>query len=153
MFEFCKRIPIFCYQQNKCNLHWPTKIWCITNITLFCAFFPPRTVISISLAKTRSSSGPVRWLTWRNCALTSCAWLVSTSRRQSAAGWPAKSTSGWENPPSPFRDMYEVTRHAGTWTLKNSRIMWLEAIENVNFFFCQLCQVSAKNQSSHCHSA
>lgn len=95
---------------------------------------PPRTVTSISLAKTRSSSGLVRWLTWRNCALTSCAWLVSIFRKQSAAGWLAKSISGWENQPSPFRDIYEVTRHAGMWILNNSRITWLEAIENIHFF-------------------
>lgn len=83
------------------------------NIQCCIFFFSLRIKISISLARTRSSLGLVRWHTWRSCVLTSCVWHVSASRRLSAAGWPAKNTWGWGSLRSQYRDMYGVTRHAG----------------------------------------
>lgn len=74
----------------QCNFHRPTQIFHFIYATVLC--FAPRTRINISLAKTRSSSGPVRWPTWRSCVLTSCVWLAFASRRLFAAGWLAKST-------------------------------------------------------------
>lgn len=78
-----------------------------------CNCFAPRTRISFSLAKLRSSSGPDRWRTWRSSALTNCARPASASRRRSGAGWPSQGSGGRGHLLSQYRDGCGVTGHAG----------------------------------------
>lgn len=82
-------------------------------------WFVPRTKRSTSVAKTRSSSGLVKWPTWRSSVQINCVRHVSASKRPSAAGLPGKNILGWDNLPLLFKNMYVVTRRGGEWRMVN----------------------------------